>query len=203
MHNKTLLDLATELLRQVLKFDQPTDTVVAAFFRHHRALGVRDRHALADTVYAVLRERLLLQHLAQGGSGPLERRLAILAWPGGESALHGALSPHEETWLAQASGVDRSAMPDKLRHNLPDWLAALLQRELGDQFWPLVQALGQAAPLDLRANLLKGKREDVQRELASAGIQADPTPHSPWGLRVQGKPALQKLAAFTAGAFEV
>jgi 16S rRNA (cytosine967-C5)-methyltransferase len=63
--------------------------------------------------------------------------------------------------------------------------------------------LGQPAPLDLRVNVLKGKREDVQRELAAAGIHADPTPHSPWGLRVQGKPGLHKLPAFTSGAFEV
>ncbi|MBL8335103.1 MAG: RsmB/NOP family class I SAM-dependent RNA methyltransferase, partial [Rubrivivax sp.] len=49
----------------------------------------------------------------------------------------------------------------------------------------------------------KAKREDVQRELAAAGIEAAPTPHSPWGLRVQGKPALNKLPVFTSGAVEV
>lgn len=211
MHPNTLLDLAAELLRQVLKFDQPTDTIVAAFFRKHRELGVRERHALADTVYAVLRERLLFQQLARddgdakgaGGPGPLERRLAILAWPGGDGPLRGALSPQEQAWLARAGSVDRSALPDKLRHNLPDWLAATLQQELGDQFWPLVQALGQGAPLDLRVNALKAKREDVQRQLAAAGIHAEPTPHSPWGLRVQGKPGLHKLDVFTSGGFEV
>ena len=203
MHSRTLLDLATELLRQALKFDQPTDTTVAAFFRKHRELGVRERQTLADTVYTALRERLLLQHLAQGQNGPLERRLAILAWPGGQAALQGALSPQERAWAAQAGIVDRSALPEKLRHNLPDWLAAALQRELGEQFWPLVEALGQAAPLDLRVNLLKAKREDVQRALAAEGVHADATPHSPWGLRVQGKPGLHKLAAFTAGTFEI
>ena len=79
MHPNALLDLATELLRQVLRLDQPADAVVSAFFRKHRALGARERHALAETAYAVLRQRLLLQHLAQSGSGALERRLAMLA----------------------------------------------------------------------------------------------------------------------------
>ena len=212
MHPATLLDLAAELLRQVLKFDQPTDTIVAAFFRKHRELGARERHTLADVVYAVLRERLLLQHLADhkgnskgaGGPGPVERRLAILAWPcEAASAPRSALSAPEQAWLAQANSVDRSTLPDKLRHNLPDWLAATLQNELGDQFWPLVQALGQSAPLDLRVNVLKAKRDDVQRQLAAAGVHAEPTPHSPWGLRVQGKPGLHRLDVFTAGGFEV
>lgn len=203
MHPNALLDLATDLLRQVLAFDQPADAVVSAFFRKHKALGARDRHALAETAYAVLRQRLLFNHLAQSGSGALERRLAILAWQGGETFLRGALGPHEQQWLAQVKAIDRATLPEKLRHNLPDWLAGALQRQTGEQFWPLVQALEQAAPLDLRVNAVKAKRDEVQRALAEAGITAEPTPFSPWGLRVQGKPALNKLELFTSGTVEV
>ena len=203
MHPGALLDLATELLRAVLRLDAPADGIVSDFFRRHRALGHRDRHALAETTYAVLRERLLFQHLAQTGSGALERRLAILAWQGPEAALRSALGPNEQAWLAQMQAIDRSALPDKLRHNLPDWLAGALREQLGDEFWPLVRALAEPAPLDLRVNLLKAKREDVQRALAAAGIEATPTPFSPWGLRVPGKPALQKLDVFTQGLVEV
>lgn len=203
MHPNALLELAAELLRSVLKVDSPADGVVAAFFRKHRALGTRERQILADTVYTVLRERLLMQHLAQSGSGALERRLAILAWQGSDTFLRSALAPHEQAWLAEVGRIDRQTLPDKLRHNLPDWLAALLQESLGEQFWPLVQALAEPAPLDLRVNVVKARREEVQRTLAEAGIAAEPTPFSPWGLRVQGKPALTRLAAFTSGHFEV
>jgi 16S rRNA (cytosine967-C5)-methyltransferase len=203
MHANALLDLSTELLKAVLKLDQPTDAIVSDFFRKHRALGTRERHALAEVVYAVLRQRLLFQHLAQSGSGALERRLAILAWPGSEDYLRTALSGPEADWLAQVLQIDRSTLPDKLRHNLPDWLAAPLLEALGDEFWPLVQALSATAPLDLRINLLKAKREEVQRQLAEAGFTVAPTPHSPWGLRVQGKPALHKLDIFTQGLVEV
>jgi 16S rRNA (cytosine967-C5)-methyltransferase len=59
------------------------------------------------------------------------------------------------------------------------------------------------APLDLRVNALADKREDVRKELARAGIQAQPTPYSPWGLRLADKPALTRLEAFTRGAIEV
>ena len=203
MHPNALLDLATELLREVLRFEQPADAVVSAFFRRQRALGARERHTLAETAYTVLRRRLLLQHLAQGGSGALERRLAILGWQGGDTFLRGALGPHEQQWLAQVRAIDTAALPEKLRHNLPDWLAGTLQSELGAEFWPLVEALDQPAPLDLRVNTLKAKREDVQRALAEAGIEARPTPFSPWGLRVDGKPAINRLDVFTQGWVEV
>lgn len=203
MHPSALLDLCGELLRSVLKLDAPADGLVSMFFRKHKALGTRERHTLAETTYTVLRQRLLLQHLAQSGQGPLERRLAILAWQGNEGFLRGALSAPEQAWLAEVQKIDRASLPDKLRHNLPDWLATPLREQLGEDFWPLVQALSEPAALDLRVNPLKAKREEVQRALAQAGIAAEPTPHSPWGLRVQGKPALNKLPLFTEGHVEV
>ncbi|MDH4050716.1 MAG: RsmB/NOP family class I SAM-dependent RNA methyltransferase [Rubrivivax sp.] len=204
MHPGALLDLTSELLGSVLRFDAPADATVSAFVRQHRELGARDRRALADSVYDVLRRRLLVQHLAQGGPGRLERRLALLAWPGTDSALHGALAPHEQAWLSQARQVDLESLPDKLRHNLPDWLAGALKASLGDEgFWSLARALESPAPLDLRVNTLKAKRADVLAALADAGVEATPTPHSPWGLRVRGKPALQTLAPFKQGDVEV
>jgi 16S rRNA (cytosine967-C5)-methyltransferase len=67
MHPKALLNQAAELLHAVLAFDQPADAVVSAYFRRQRALGPRERHALAETTYAVLRRRLWLQHVVQSG----------------------------------------------------------------------------------------------------------------------------------------
>lgn len=55
----------------------------------------------------------------------------------------------------------------------------------------------------MRVNAIKAKRADVQKELASLGIKALPTPYSPLGLRIAGKPALNKSEAFVRGDFEV
>ncbi|WP_372524656.1 RsmB/NOP family class I SAM-dependent RNA methyltransferase [Piscinibacter sp.] len=203
MHPNALLELATDLLHQVMQFESPADSVVSAFFRQHRALGARERHTLAETTYAVLRQRLLFQHLAQSGKGEMERRLVVLAWQGNAGFLRAALSEPEQQWLEQVSAVDRTALPDKLRHNLPEWLAEPLRTDLGDEFWPLVDSLNVAAPLDLRVNTLKAKRDEVQAAFAAANIEALPTPYSPWGLRVQGKPALNKLDVFVRGDVEV
>ena len=203
MHPNALLDLSTELLRSVLKFDAAADGLVSMFFRLHRDLGPRERHTLAETTYTVLRQRLLFNHLAQSGHGPLERRLALLGWQGNEGFLRGALKPEEQKWLADMAAIDRTALPEKLRHNLPDWLANPLREALGDDFWPLVQTLNGGAALDLRVNLVKGKRDEVRATLQAAGIESELTPFSPWGLRLQGKPALNKLPLFIGGGVEV
>lgn len=204
MHPNAMLDLATDLVRDVSKLDHPADAIVSAFFRKHRQLGPRERNALAETAYALLRRKLLFTHLAQSGQGAIERRLAILAWQGGDTAIRGGLGPNEVRWLNDVRGLDQNAFSDKLRHNLPDWLAAPLRAELGDdEFWRFVRAVDLPAPLDLRVNALKARRDEVAAALAKADIAAEPTPYSPWGLRVQGKPALQKVPAFVHGDVEV
>ena len=179
MHPNALLELATELLHRVLRFDTPADSVVSAFFKEHRALGARERHTLAETTYTVLRKRLLFQHLAQSGKGEMERRLGLLGWQGNEGFLRAAMNDFEQHWLPKVQAVDAAALPDKLRHNLPEWLAERLQASLGEEFWPLVNSLNEGAPLDLRVNTFKAKREDVQAALAAKGIDAQPTPFSP------------------------
>ena len=203
MHPNALLELATELLHRVLQLQHPADGVVSDFFRQHRTLGQRERHTLAETTYTVLRQRLLYQHLAQSGKGEMERRLAVLAWQGNEGFLRAALSDTEQQWLAQVSAVDRAALPDRLRHNLPEWLAEILQKSLGDEFWPLVNSMNASAPLDLRVNTFKAKREDVIAAFKAEGVEAVATPYSPLGLRIDGKPALHKLDVFMRGDVEV
>jgi 16S rRNA (cytosine967-C5)-methyltransferase len=203
MSPKALLGLCTNLLWEVLRFESPADSVVSSFFRRERALGTRERATLAETTYAVLRERLLWQHLAQSGTGTLERRLSILAWRGNDAFLRGALAPEEIAWRTEVLALDRSGLPEKLRHNLPEWLAERLKAQLGDDFWPLVEAVNRPASLDLRVNVLKAKRDTAQAALQAAGIESVPTPYSPWGLRLDGKPALQKAEAFVQGDVEV
>lgn len=92
---------------------------------------------------------------------------------------------------------------ERHRHNLPEWLVEPLKQQLGVEFWPLVESMALGAGLDLRVNAFKAKRADVQKALAQAGIKALPTPYSPWGLRIAGKPALNRLEAFIRGDFEV
>ena len=219
MHPNALIDACAQLVREVLAFEHPADAVVSRFFREHRGLGQRERAALAETTYTVLRKKLLFDHMAPSGSGPRERRLAVLGFAhwqdeearrqnpaaqhGPRDFLQGALNERERQWLAQCDAVDPADLLERHRHNLPEWLVAPLKAQLGDAFWPEVVALSQSAPLDLRVNGLKEKRPAAQAELAKAAIKTEATPYSPWGLRASGKPPLAKLPAFVRGAIEV
>ena len=203
MHPKALLEACSELVRLTLKFDHPADAIVSRFFRDHRGFGPRERATMAETVYTVLRKKQLFDHFAPSGSGPKERRLAILGFYGPGDFLRSALSDQEIAWLDQCEKIKPEDLMERHRHNLPEWLVQPLKDQLGDEFWPLVESFNKGAGLDLRVNDFKAKRTDVQKELAALGIKAVPTPFSPWGLRIAGKPALSKMEAFKRGDFEV
>jgi 16S rRNA (cytosine967-C5)-methyltransferase len=203
MHPKALLDACAELVKLTLKFDHPADAVVSHYFRDNRSLGPRERATLAETVYTVLRKKLLFDHLSPSGSGPKERRMAILGFHGPRDFLKSALTDQEKNWLDQCDSIKPDDLLERHRHNLPEWLVQPLKDQLGAEFWPLVDSMNQPAPLDLRVNTLHDKRPEVQKELKLAGIAAVPTPYSPWGLRIDGKPPLNKLDAFARGAIEV
>lgn len=203
MHPKALLDEIASLIEKVFKFDHPADAVVARHFRENKSLGPRERATLSDTVFAVLRERLRFESLARSGSGSKWRRLAILGFPGDRDFLKSALTEPEKTWLDACDKVTDADLMAPHRHNLPEWLATALREQVGSEFDTLAASLNQPAPLDLRVNALKKKREAVLADLRTAGLAVEPTPYSPLGIRLRGKPNLSKVPAFVSGEVEV
>ncbi len=204
MHPKPLLEACADLVALVLKFEHPSDAVVARFFRENRSLGPRERATLSETVYTVLRKKQLFDHLAPSGSGAKSRRMAILGFPGGRDYLNAALNDQEIRWLDACGAIRPDDLMERHRHNLPDWLAQILKDEVQQDFWPLVDSLNApVTTLDLRVNTFKAKRPDVQKALSKAGVRSMATPYSPWGLRIEGKPALGRVEAFLDGSIEV
>ena len=75
-------------------------------------------------------------------------------------------------------------MPLAVRLELPDWILPALAVAVRRPIWSRrCEPWLDPAPLDLRVNLLKATREAAQAALAAEGIEAAPTPISPWGLR--------------------
>ncbi|GAB3413513.1 RsmB/NOP family class I SAM-dependent RNA methyltransferase [Massilia agilis] len=194
-----------EVLREILRFTAPADVTLSRYFKDHPRLGGRERGAVAEAVYAVLRNKSFFTDFAGSGNAPTIRRLALLGMAeavGAESL--GGLSEEENQFLARVAQIDRKLLSPLLRSNLPQWLYDKLVAQFGEQeTLELAAVLNTPAPLDLRVNSIKANREDVIAELATAPIIAEPMPYAPLGLRVHKKPALQNLPLFKSGAIEV
>jgi len=201
---RPLVDHTVSALAAVLEFKHPADAVVSRYLRAHPILGQQDRAFVAETVFAALRRLRLLETMT-GGRDPRRLVLAALTRLRGLSLreLDAALKTRERDWLAElkARAEDNSFA---LRCDFPDWLLARLQKQYGEEeLLALAQSLQQSAPLDLRVNVHKGERDAVLARLAADGIAARATPYSPLGVRLEGKPQINRHALFLQGAIEI
>ncbi len=213
--------LATiELLEDIGSAEtSPADAVANRFFRDRRFIGSGDRRAVSDRVWAVLRaHRRLAWWLARAGAHPSARLLTAASllldgWTlsGVEQGFSGGqfapppLSAAEKAVLRplQTHTLDHPDMPPPVRLEVPDWIYPSLQARFGADLDAEMAAMAEAAPLDLRVNLLKSTVAEAMAALAAEGIEATPTPLSPWGLRVAQRRPVTSGAAFQTGAVEI
>ena len=112
------------------------------------------------------------------------------------------------------SEAERSALtsrtldgaPPHIAGDYPEWLDAPLAAVFGDDRVAEATAMASRAPLDLRVNTLKAKREKVLASLRHLGAQE--TPWSPIGLRIElgadaRNPGIHAEEDFIKGGIEV
>jgi 16S rRNA (cytosine967-C5)-methyltransferase len=183
----------------------PADALLREFFRRHRNLGQHDRAFVADGVFAWLRRRRSLEHLA-GSSDPAKLALAVMVRELGYSVreLEGALSRDDIAWVRAFKARLGETLPAAVAADVPDWLWDRLGVAFGDEERAaLTRAWLASAPLDLRVNPLATTREEARAALEASGIAAEPTPYSPLGLRIAGRPSLARHPLLESGAVEV
>jgi len=96
--------------------------------------------------------------------------------------------------------------PAHIAGDYPEWLEPYLAQVFGDERVAEATAMASRAPLDLRVNTLKAKREKALSSLAHLGVE--PTPWSPLGLRIElgadaRNPGIHAEEDFIKGAIEV
>jgi 16S rRNA (cytosine967-C5)-methyltransferase len=188
---------------------RPADAVANDYFRARRFIGSGDRRAVSDRVWRVLRSYRRLNWWLGGHPTPRLLVTASLVLEGagysevaavfsGGRFAPAALAPSEQAVLHRLDGrtLEHASMPDAVRLEVPDWLVTrIAPAEL--------RALLEPAPLDLRVNLLKTTRDEARAALAAEGLDATPTPLSPWGLRIEGRRQVTTGAAFRSGLVEI
>ncbi len=150
-----LLNAAVAATAALLTFMQPADAALSTFFRARKS-GARDRAFIAETAYAVLRRKRLLERLAASGPNlepaflapgstpkrgpkaagtrrisPRELVLLSLSRVRGMSQrqLEGALLPGEAEWLADIRRQPEPELTLAEQLDFPDWLVERLSSQ--------------------------------------------------------------------------
>jgi len=202
---RALIGHASSVLDAMLQFAAPADQVLSGYFREHRQLGQHERAFVAETAFGVLRRKRSLA-AAAGREAPGTLVIAALARLHGFSgrALEDVLDVDERLVLSQAKAARIESFSPAVRVDLPDWLWERLVAERGDEeSLRIAQGMLNPAPLDLRVNLMRIDRDEALQKLAANGIEGAATPYSPAGIRLEGKPAINRDPLFEAGLVEV
>ncbi|MBU1345934.1 MAG: RsmB/NOP family class I SAM-dependent RNA methyltransferase [Alphaproteobacteria bacterium] len=208
------LAAAASVLDSIAQGRQPAEAVLKAWGGANRYAGSKDRRAIADQVYKVLRAR---GRLVWAMGGREDGRALVI----GALSLIDGLSLEEIEALHSGDGYGPKPLSKQERSRIsmtgdevPGWVAAGLPEFVVEDFrntfgdrWA-EEAAGlmlPRAPIDLRVNLAKATVDEVEVELREAGLSPERTPWSATGLRLQSEPPpnVQALEAFKQGRIEI
>jgi 16S rRNA (cytosine967-C5)-methyltransferase len=213
------LAAAIDLLAEIESDARPADAVANSFFRNRRFIGAGDRREVSTLVWGVLRARRHLGWwLEKFGATPTPRLLLAA------QAIFAGMTPHkislaftagrygppplteaETIILEKFAGhtLEHPNMPDAVKYEIPDWILPRLEAQFGPALNAEMAALATPAPLDLRINTIKTTREQAIAALAAENLAAQPTPFSPWGLRLANRQSVTAGHAFQTGLVEI
>lgn len=180
----------------------------------NRYAGSKDRRAIADRVYKVLRARGRLSWIMGGREDGRALVIGSLHAIDGLSleeieALHSGdgygprpLSKQERSRITAGQGE----LPGWVAAGLPEFVVEDFKATFGDRWAEEAHDLmAPRAPIDLRVNDAGATVDEVEAELKAAGLDVSRTPWSAVGLRVPSEPPpnIQALDGFKAGRFEI
>ncbi len=176
---------------------QPAEQALTAWARASRYAGSKDRAAVRDHVFDVLRSK---RSLGDGTGRSLMRRLALReGWDVdalflGEGHAPAPLTKAEQDALATPFDLTAAA-----RCDVPDWLWPHWQDSLGDKAESAALAQQARAEVFLRVNRRRGTPDDAQSALADEGITTTAHDTVAGCLRIQSNPRRLKTAAAYLG----
>ncbi len=200
------IQAAIDILTALEKTDLPADRLIRDYFRSRRYAGSKDRAAIAERVFSILRHRFSLAWRLQDDT-PRSLVLASVAAAGedpdllftGQTYAPPPLSDGER----QRLGARQGEPPLNAVGEFPPWLEPELKRAFGHNVLREMAALQLRASTDLRVNTLKVSRDEALALLRGQDYDAAPTPSSPFGIRIgSGGAGLDRTTAFEDGLFE-
>lgn len=203
-----------ELLDQINETRYPADRCMAGYFKQRRYIGSKDKAAISEYLYTVLRNKLSYEYLLQQKDLGTHSRLlaaAMLHVKGeslskffdGEHYSPAVLRKEQIEAFAELDPEILNSAPLNVRLNVPEWITPHLQKALGERFEAEMSATNKQATTDIRVNTLKSSIAEVVEVLEGVGYEVSKTKLSPWALRFNKRVSLFGLDAFKKGWFEI
>ena len=193
---------------------QSADALVGDYFRARRYAGSKDRRAVSEQLYRILRSREVLQWCLDESGTDLSARALVLADMAlhqedtsvfGQDAPHApaALSEDEQALLATVMALDPAAAPAAARANIPPRHLEGFKARFQTDWQQAAIALNSRAPLNVRVNALKYDASKQAQLIENKNITVSKCTYAPDGLQLEGRINLAGEKAYRDGLIEV
>lgn len=182
----------------------PAEQVLTRWGRGNRFAGSKDRAAIRDHVFDVLRMRRSAAWYGRAATGR-GLMIGLLRMQGIDPATVFTGEGHAPLPLEDYElGLLSSEIDQADAWNLPDWLAERFAEGLGERAAQTALKLQGRAPITLRINTSKTRAHDAILMLKEAGITAEQNPLSPTALTVtEGHRGIRNASAYLDGYVEL
>ncbi|MDQ2088419.1 RsmB/NOP family class I SAM-dependent RNA methyltransferase [Marimonas arenosa] len=192
---------AIDCLDRILAGD-PAEKVLTGWARGARYAGSKDRAAVRDHVYDVLRQKRACAALG-GGEGARALMIGLIRLQRADPAAVFTGKGHAPSVLtAEELRTGQDAPPPQ--PELPDWLLPQLEARYGGDLATALAPLARRANVFLRVNLRKADRQGAMAALAEEEIPAEPAELAPTALKVTaGARRISQSRAYREGLVEL
>ncbi|MEL6679675.1 MAG: RsmB/NOP family class I SAM-dependent RNA methyltransferase, partial [Pseudomonadota bacterium] len=164
-----------------------TEAALTTWARSNRFAGSKDRAAVRDIVFDIVRRWRSTAHDGGGQSGRARVRGLLRQRSEDPEAVFTG-----EGYAAPALSAEERAVPGPADRatalDLPDSLVAEAERSTGARFGAVFEALRNRADVHLRVNTLRTDLAAARARLATEGIDTEPHPLCATALRVLTNP---------------
>jgi len=228
MNLNALIAKIAEGYTTIINSNYPADNELNNFFRKNRNLGSKDRKIAAETIYGILRNKILLEKILCSANlnasvlnlincyfiflkseynklTPINFEISILEEiikKTDKSTVYRILSAAEKliTELYQNNNIENLS----ILYSLPEWYCAECIKIFGiPQAIEYFKSLKQSPPITIRVNTLKITTADCQKEILNEGYITQKTKYSDCGLIFEKRLNANNLKTFKNGFFEI
>lgn len=205
IHRNLLIGIHDALQETFFQDKKYADKVLERLLKANKKWGSADRAVVSEIFYDIVRWKKRLEYYIGEGAKPANIYhliLAYLLWKKVNYKKFNEFSGLKTGGIL--SKLDKKTFPTKaIEYSIPDWLAEILEKELGEKWEREMSALNNQAPAVLRANTLKTNAKELVEILAEENIDAFTLPQYPDAVELREKKNVFLTSAFKEGFFEV
>jgi 16S rRNA (cytosine967-C5)-methyltransferase len=200
-----IIQAIERILSDVFDNNRYTDRVLEVAFKNHKQWGSRDRKLIAETTYNIVRWWLKLAYAASIENIHARYKKIISAY----LMLQGEYDIPEWLQFKDLNSellyrrYNDDTLPLHIKESIPEWLNALGEKELKENWANEIEALNEQAPLIIRVNTLKTNKDKLKLLLLDNHIESRFIDTYSDALEIPQRVNVFQTTMFKEGLFEV